>query len=230
MHYVMSDLHGAYRAYQTMLEKIRFSEDDILYILGDIVDRGPEPILILQDLLTRSNVICLAGNHEVMAMECFRFLLQDITEESLEELSEETIAMVLDWQCNGGESTMAGMQKLSKERREEILELIGSFDLYEEVEIKGQNYVLVHAGLGGFSPEKPLEDYQLNELVWHRTDYSRPYYLDQVVITGHTPTMNIPGNPKPGYIDRATNQIAIDCGAGVGGRLGCLCLETGEEL
>ena len=40
MTYAMSDLHGCYDKYKKMLEKIHFGEDDTLYILGDVVDRG----------------------------------------------------------------------------------------------------------------------------------------------------------------------------------------------
>lgn len=44
MIYCMSDLHGCYRQYMAMLEKIGFSDEDTLYILGDTVDRGPSGI------------------------------------------------------------------------------------------------------------------------------------------------------------------------------------------
>ena len=36
MIYAMSDLHGYYDKYTKMLEKITFSDDDTLYILGDV--------------------------------------------------------------------------------------------------------------------------------------------------------------------------------------------------
>ena len=65
--YVMSDLHGNFCAYQKMLEKIELTSEDKLYILGDILDRGPNPIKIILDLMNRPNVEILAGNHCVMA-------------------------------------------------------------------------------------------------------------------------------------------------------------------
>ncbi|MBR2043339.1 MAG: metallophosphoesterase [Clostridia bacterium] len=40
----MSDLHGCYYKYIKMIEKINFSNNYALYILGDIVDRGPDGI------------------------------------------------------------------------------------------------------------------------------------------------------------------------------------------
>jgi serine/threonine protein phosphatase 1 len=57
MIYVMSDIHGCYRQYMTMLEKIEFADDDLLYVLGDVVDRGPQPMEVLMDMSMRANVI-----------------------------------------------------------------------------------------------------------------------------------------------------------------------------
>lgn len=91
-------------------------------------------------------------------------------------------------------------------------------------------YILVHAGLGEFRPDKELWEYELEELVWKRPDYEKPYFPDKYVITGHTPTMTIGSNPRPGNIYKYNNHIAIDCGAGFGGRLACICLETMEEF
>ena len=97
--------------------------------------------------------------------------------------------------------------------------------------MNNQKYILVHAGLGDFSPEKALEDYTIDELVWERPDYSKKYFDDTIIITGHTPTQVIRGNTCPGYIFRKNNHIAIDCGACFeGGRLAALCLDTNEEF
>lgn len=71
----------------------------------------------------------------------------------------------------------------------------------------------------------------IDDLVWMRTDYEIPYYEDTIVVTGHTPTQYILGNPPPGYIYRANNHIALDCCAcSDKGRLAGSCLETGEEF
>ncbi|WP_455810217.1 metallophosphoesterase, partial [Clostridium butyricum] len=42
--YVMSDIHGCYAEFIEMLQKINFGDDDELYVLGDIFDRGPQPL------------------------------------------------------------------------------------------------------------------------------------------------------------------------------------------
>ena len=74
MVYAMSDLHGCYDLYIKMLEKINFSDEDTLYILGDIVDRGPDGIKIYQDMMKRKNVIPLLGNHDYTALRMFKMI------------------------------------------------------------------------------------------------------------------------------------------------------------
>ena len=72
MTYTISDLHGRYDLYAALLKKIRFCEEDTLYILGDSIDRGPDGIKILFDTAARRNVVHLLGNHEDMALPLFR--------------------------------------------------------------------------------------------------------------------------------------------------------------
>ena len=93
--YVVSDIHGEYDLFAGLLEKIRLKEDDSLYILGDILDRGPHPIRTLLKVMEMPNAICLAGNHELMAIECLEFLMTEITEKSIEELAEKMVDNLL---------------------------------------------------------------------------------------------------------------------------------------
>ena len=89
MIYVMSDLHGCYEEYCKALELIDFSSEDTLYVLGDIVDRGKEPIKILQDMMMRDNVYPIIGNHDYMAMSVLRKLTVEITEDNYESHSPQ---------------------------------------------------------------------------------------------------------------------------------------------
>ena len=61
MRYIVSDIHGCFDQYQALLKKIDFSDEDELYVLGDVVDCGPEPIKVLQDMMKRPNVIFILG-------------------------------------------------------------------------------------------------------------------------------------------------------------------------
>ena len=76
MTYAISDIHGCYEEYIKLLEKINFSENDTLYILGDICDRGEKPMEIYNDIMARDNVIPLFGNHEHLAYINLRHLIK----------------------------------------------------------------------------------------------------------------------------------------------------------
>ena len=68
-HYVMGDIHGEADRFHAMLKKIQFSEDDILILLGDVIDRGPDGIALLLEIMEMPNVIMLLGNHEYMMLQ-----------------------------------------------------------------------------------------------------------------------------------------------------------------
>lgn len=230
MIYVVSDIHEEYNKLIDLLDKIKLKETDTLYVLGDILDRGPHPIKTLRKLMNMPNVICMVGNHELMALICLEFLMKEITDMSIEELDEEMLDNLVTWQVNGSKSTINEFNQLGVKAKQEVIEFIKDFVVYEEVSVNDKDYLLVHAGLGNYSPEKEIEDYSLHELLWMRADYDVQYFENTYVITGHTPTQTIEGNSHPGYIYQQNNHIAIDCGAHYpGGRLAALCLDTGEE-
>lgn len=228
--YVMGDIHGEYEMFRHLIEKIRLKESDTLYVLGDVVDRGPHPIKVLLMLMEMPNVICLAGNHELMALECLEFLMQEITDNSLESLDEKMLDNLMTWQYNGSSTTIDEFRALPQGMRGEVIDFIKDFSIYEEVIVAGKEYLLVHGGLGNFYSGKDIDDYSIKELIWDRAEYDIQYYEDKYVVTGHTPTQEIIGNPRPGYIFRENHHIALDCGCSrPDGRLAAICLDTGEE-
>ena len=229
--YVMSDIHGQYDMFIELLDKINLKDEDTLYVLGDVLDRGPHPIKVLLKLMEMPNAICLVGNHECMAVECLKFLLKEVTDKNLDELDYKTFNNLVTWQYNGAKSTIDEFRALSEEMREEVIEFIKDFSIYEELRINGKEYILVHAGLGNFDPKKDVEEYSLHDMVWVNADYEKKYYEDKILVTGHTPTLMIDNNPNPGFVYKKNNHLAIDCGAFIeGGRLAAVCLETGEEF
>ena len=42
MVYIMSDIHGRKDCFDDMLKQIKLTENDTLYILGDVVDRNSD--------------------------------------------------------------------------------------------------------------------------------------------------------------------------------------------
>ena len=230
MIYVISDLHGCYDKYLQMLEKIKFNNEDTLYVLGDIVDRGDDGIKILLDMMTRSNVVPMLGNHEYMAFSVLKKFNVEITAYNYNShLDSEAIEMYENWMFNGGITTSQAFAKLDRTTRDSVMEYLGEFELYEELEVNGKSFVLVHGGLVGFEEGKDLSEYDIHDIIWGRCDYARQYYKDKYLVTGHTPTYNIKEKCR-GKIYKENNHIAIDCGAVFNGALGCICLDTLEEF
>lgn len=232
MHYAISDLHGHYEKYLAMLNVIQLKATDTLYILGDVIDRGPAGCKILLDMMNRTNVVPILGNHELTAAVCLPLLMEEVTDQSLASLDENHIAALSEWIANGGSQTLRELKALSQTEREDILDYLWDIALYAEVEAGGRSFVLTHAGLEHFSPEKPLEEYDLQDFLFCRPDLNTVYYEDRHLVYGHTPTrllLQEAGEHPEDRIVRRGTQIAIDCGCAFGGRLGCLCLDTLEE-
>lgn len=47
MHYVLSDVHGNRKRFDSIMEQIALQPEDTLYVLGDVIDRYPDGIRIL---------------------------------------------------------------------------------------------------------------------------------------------------------------------------------------
>lgn len=228
MNYAISDIHGRFDKYKEMLSLIDFAPEDTLYVLGDVIDRGPDGIQILQDMMLRPNVFPILGNHELTAAACLPWLMEEVTDQSLDALDEAKIAALSEWIVNGGGVTLRSLRGLRQEEREDILEYFHEMELFVQVEAGGRSFVLTHSGLDHFSPDRPLSEYRLEDFLFCRPEPDTVYFPDQLLIFGHTPTRYLSGQNK---IFRQETWIDIDCGcAAPSGRLGCLCLDTMEEF
>lgn len=228
MTYVIADIHGCYREYRELLDRIGFSNEDELYVLGDAMDRGPEPISVIRDLMGRPNVTYILGNHDHMMLSVLGKLAVDVTETSLLELTDEVFSSCVHWLQEGGATTMEQFKRLSREERRDVLDYLECAPCYDMIEWEDELYILVHAGIQGFDPMKELEEYEPLDFLWERTDYTRRYFPgDRIfLVTGHTPTQLI-GDGQP-LVYKDNGHIAIDCGCVFGGNLAAYCIETGS--
>jgi len=229
MQYVISDIHGCYEKYIQLLEHIKFTEKDTLYVLGDIIDRGNDGLKIMFDMMNKENIIPILGNHEYMAYRCLKRLSVEITADNYDTyLDEDILKEYALWANDGGDTTAKDFRLLSSDDKDSILNYIEEFSLYEEVEVNGNSFVLLHAGLSNFSLSRKLEEYHLHEMIFERMNFEDKYYDDKIIVTGHTPTFLIDEKYR-GKIYKKNNCYAIDCGVVYGEKLGCLCLDTLEE-
>lgn len=219
MTYVTANLHGEAERFTTLLRTIKFKDSDVLYVLGDSVDFGEGAMDLLTDMSMRANVYPLAGEHDFKALRMlsgFEKMLKDGSAPSAEFSAEMTA-----WAADGGMATLTGYRALDAEMREGVLDYLSECMLCDEIEIGGRTYVLAHAGLANYSEDKLPEDYTPEE-VFEAALPAKDFFNGRVLVVGHAPTAS-------GKIERRDGVIYLDCGAGRGGKIGCLCLETGEE-
>ena len=136
MIYVTADIHGCYQEFLQLLEKINFTDEDEMYILGDMVDKGPDPIKLIQDLMVRPNIYPILGNHDFAVITVLRKFNAEITAENVENhLTSEDMQSYMHWLADGGPTTAKQFTELDRESREEVLEYLEDCALYEEVEV-----------------------------------------------------------------------------------------------
>ncbi len=241
MIYAVSDLHGCYDKFMKLLGMIHLKEDDTLYVLGDIVDRGPENVALIREILSRSNVRALMGNHDYMAA----LMLQTDGMKALpaaggnsdenadgkgdaQRKRPEARALFAAWLSDGGDTTWAEFAWLSEQERKVVMRYLRSLPVFEEIEVNGQVFRLSHTVP---AREQMLDANRrvLTDFLFAHPEYDKVYFPDKILVTGHTPTGLI-DPASAGRILRKNNHIAIDCGAVFGNPLGCICLDTGEEF
>lgn len=209
MIYAVSDLHGEYGLFMKLIDKIGFSKKDTMYIIGDVIDRGPEPLKTLEYIKEKDNIHLLMGNHEMMAL---RFYLMDQNYQDYQL-----------WMENGGMVTKEDFDTLGEEGIKEVIEYLRHLKLMDTVKVNDITHRLVHAGLYYDDYGQVSKDQDIDFMLWDREKFvSHTYIKDDMVIFGHTPHESIHHYP--------TRKICIDCGASFTGKLGCLRLDDLEEI
>ena len=139
MIYTISDLHGyPVDKLKRLLKTVDFSNDDYLFILGDVIDRnGDGGIGILRWILTAPNVTLILGNHEAMLLAC-EFVLDEITAETASGITREKLAILSNYIDNGGDVTLRELRKLPHKTQQEIFEYLKECPLYETVTAGGK--------------------------------------------------------------------------------------------
>ncbi len=220
MTYVMSDIHGNYQGFLNILSQIGLREQDILYILGDLVDYGDESMELLADLSLRLNVYALAGEHDFLAVRMLsgfdKMLKSGATPDG------DYIAEMTAWVKEGGQPTLEAFRSLDDDQKEGVLEYLEELTLYEDITVGGKRYVLTHAGIADYEAGEDLDAYLPEDFFSEPLDPSYPLMEDATLVVGHVPT-------RSGKIERGEGSIFLDCGSCEGGKLACLCLDNGKE-
>ena len=225
MIYVIGDIHGDKEKFDSMMEKLAPTDKDTVFVLGDVINIGDSSIELLQDMMYRSNVYPVLGEHEYTAKKVLP-LISDFSslDEAKEKLQGEDKELLEKWLTMKSVKTTEDFLSLDEEGKESIIDYLSEFEPFEEIEAGGKSFVLCHAGIDGFEEEKDLSEYDEEAFVFAKTDYNTIYFADKYLVTGHTPTAVI-DRSLTGKVYSKKRHLAIDCGCGYGGRLAAVCLD-----
>lgn len=211
MIYVCSDLHGySIKNFKSLLKKIGFCDNDELYIVGDVIDRGKDGITILKWMMTQSNVHLILGNHEQLMCKN-SFLFNQISDDITKSFNSSCLLAYSTWITNSGLPTIETLKKEPQSEIKKIFQYIKNAPLYETVTVNKKNFVLTHSGFKNFASDKKLSEYEPDELLWNRPSFEQKYFNDATVVFGHTPTAYY-GKEYEGKVLFTDTWIDIDVG------------------
>lgn len=238
MIYVISDIHGHFDKYISVINLLK--ENDTLYILGDVIDRGPDGIKILKDMMTRENVVFLMGNHELMMLSVLEILFHN-------NLDIENTEEFIIWtqNCNGGLTTYQTLRNEKLDVIKKIYSYLQNSYLIKRIKINDITFHLSHS----FTIDRITEDLKFTEastseqldVVWNSIikRRSNPFPKmftnpDEIYVFGHTPVEKFTNSNKIFFSKiNGINVIDVDCGMAYNedfSRLGCLRLNDLEEF
>ncbi|NBA97724.1 symmetrical bis(5'-nucleosyl)-tetraphosphatase [Pseudomonas sp. R5(2019)] len=98
--YAVGDLQGCLQPLKCLLERVRFNPaSDRLWLVGDLVNRGPESLATLRFLYQmRDSLVCVLGNHDLHLLAAHHNIERLKKADTLREILQAPDAKdLLDW-------------------------------------------------------------------------------------------------------------------------------------
>jgi len=191
----IGDIHGCRVALETLVGLVNPAPGDVLVMLGDYVDRGPDTkgvIDFLFELQKDCRLVTLRGNHEIMM------------ERALHSRSEAA-----NWLSVGGHAVLDSYRASTPHDIPKAhWEFIAACLPYYE----NETHFFVHANA---YPDHALPDQPEFMLYWESFDHPPPHQSGKVMVCGHT-------SQKCGLPLDVGHAVCIDTFAHGGGWLTCL--------
>ena len=225
--YAISDIHGCYQTFIDLLAQLNLTKEDELYLLGDLIDRGPNSKGVMDHVMQMQEdgykVTVIMGNHEYMFLQAI----------------DETIPYCWDWRRyqlwikNGGITTM---MNFGYNRIDDLKNLDKKYDAFVRnltTHVELDNCTLVHAGFN-FKEEDIYKD--KNSMYWIRhfyNDIDPAKINNKTIVHGHSARRF--DTLEAEIAEKKYPAINIDCGcvyhikSGIG-RLCALDLDTFKPI
>jgi len=172
---VVGDIHGDYKQLRDALTRLDFNYlEDTLICLGDMIDRGPDSMAVL-NFLHKVNAVLLLGNHEHLMLEAI--------------LNDDAEALRL-WDQNGGR----WHEQCDEEQLGDICEQLLKLPLSIQLQYQDHNIGLSHTISSDWNwlyyPQN--KEHCVAGLLWERSVFKQRKLIDNAgvdfSIHGHNPS------------------------------------------
>ena len=231
----VSDIHGCLDTFRALLEKVSFSKEDILVLVGDVLEKGTqnlETVRFLAGLSQTHTVYKVAGNVDILYEDIFEdftrendetlmsyLLRRDRTQGILHQMSREMGFPI-------GEDM--DLERWRKALLDHFPQELGFMRGWPHI-LESEKLIFVHAGLA----DSPLEQQQAWQCRKNDDFMAQGLSFPKMVVVGHWP-VSIYGrdnlvNQNP-CVSREQNICSIDGGNAIKrfGQLNALMMQDGD--
>ncbi|MFG6370101.1 MAG: metallophosphoesterase [Lachnospiraceae bacterium] len=207
--YIMSDIHGCYNDFHSMLEKIGFSDLDQLIIAGDYIDRGKQSFKMLKWIEhCPPNVLLLRGNHEqefatyvdlMLLIDRSKELKTDFDSnidtfalyESVKYFIQRKALTVSYFDLYGTINALLAQNHITLRDLCRWSEKIRQMPYYHKLMLKNKKYIIVHAGYSENVKNIDTHFGSLERFYLYAREESCQFggVHHGTIIAGHTPTI-----------------------------------------
>jgi len=227
----ISDIHGNLNLFKRLLDKIHYTKDDVLILVGDITEKGDmslETLRYIMELSKINEVHVVTGNcdtlwedikYEIDDANLLRYMIfrkNSILNEMCRELSIEV-------------NENSDIKYIKKQISENFSTELNWLEQLPHI-IETENFVFVHGGITSDN----LEEQEASRVIKTDAFIEQGFNFSKYVVVGHWPTANYgrdKGCCNP-IINKEQKIISIDGGNMIkdGGQLNALIIEKNENI
>ncbi|MGE8203601.1 metallophosphoesterase [Heyndrickxia sp. NPDC080065] len=225
---VISDIHANVNLFKKLLEKLHYTEDDYLFINGDLCEKGADSLEVVKyvkGLSKKPNVYVTKGNCDLL----HRYVLND-NKEIISYMKKQKNSILNEMLSVFGKSLddFPRFEDVAGHYREyfqDEIDWIESFPIAYETD----EFIIIHSGIENIENWRQTDE---SIALYGQAFYEKEHQADKIVIVGHWPVVNYraeqvtSNNP---IIDLDKKIIALDGGnqIKVDGQLNALIIENG---
>ena len=256
--WVIGDIHGCFNQFMEVIQSPQIAQDDIVILVGDIIDRGPDSVKMLNWAMDNVNCggkyLMIRGNHEQNIIEDLKSVVEQCERKNKHRVYEGEEPMdykdlpIFDLRCRYDFCEYMEREGLFNIGQvEKYIRWMEKLPFCFRVSLSNKKkFLIAHAWFEGeLRPDGSVRQIISDtDIVWYRdcdfyhnladSDY-HPMEEGEILVHGHTPVPIIRGHyGEPASPIFREHSINIDGGCflskGYGGRLIALCLDDSRTI